>query len=685
MMFRLFLCMTIFISLSFSSVLFRTIAAQLPTEINNPNMPTEYKPSVELSCQQSTSKQSICQQTPQTSPLLVYPSRVNVSDFIYAKVNDKYGKIQQAILSYSTFKGLSQGQSYLSKANWTNKTMQLIDGNRSNGTWNGTIPAQPQKNTTVFYVVYFKDDLNYTSSKEGGYYYVGDLEVVNVRPILSNPVIVSALIVDYCDVVPSAILQYAITKGPPDIVHPPTTFMTKKMNSTGPGPVLRSRGETQSRCLLRGSPTTYEAKIPIYAKNMGDSVLWFKVISTDSQGNKYSSILNWRTFVDPRVYIKNFNNISIRTVILNPDISNRIAKAEIQLFRRNHIDTSLFIPEIINDLRRTVANVQFKADVPIFIANLDNNTEKSILIKDYRLDMVQGKESEADISSLYGLNENASFSLVGDPESFPFDHYSLNLLFAFPFKNVKLNYTTFFDKSVNSSWNPTYTNSSFNMDKFMNQYRNIDCLLPANNETGFCVILHNPDVRPDWNYLTFLNSHIEFKRNYTTSAIILPVFAIFYLLGAVFILANSDIANRLVLTVGIFALMFTLPQIINSLKNGISIPTVADSLLSLIVFSTIAYTISSVVSSSSVVQRRFPRHYTWADGLVFILVSIIVIISLHNYSPSLRIWLIPVILIGLGYGLVIRISKQKLRILAKRFAELYQKRFGFIQEYFKRE
>jgi hypothetical protein len=250
--------------------------------------------------------------------------------------------------------------------------------------------------------------------------------------------------------------------------------------------------------------------------------------------------------------------------------------------------------------------------------------------------------------------------LIGDPSSFPFDHYFLNLLFVFPLKNIKLNYTTFFDKPVNSSWSTSYTNSLFNIDEFMKLYRNINCLTSANSETGLCDILQH-ESHDSEQAIHFLNTHIDFKRNYTASAIILPIFAIFYLLGAVFMLKNSDITNRLVLTVGIFALIFTLPQFINPLKTTIFVSTVADSLLSIIVFATIAFTIGSIVSSSSIVQRRFPRHHTWADGLAYILVSSIVILFLRNYNPGLTIWLIPVILLGLGYGLLIRMSKTKLK------------------------
>ena len=41
--------------------------------------------------------------------------------------------------------------------------MRLIDGSTSNGTYAAEIPPQI-KNTTVFYFVYFKDDLNYNYS-----------------------------------------------------------------------------------------------------------------------------------------------------------------------------------------------------------------------------------------------------------------------------------------------------------------------------------------------------------------------------------------------------------------------------------------------------------------------------------------------------------------------------------------
>lgn len=64
---------------------------------------------------------------------------------------------------------------------------------------------------------------------------------------------------------------------------------------------------------------------------------------------------------------------------------------------------------------------------------------------------------------------------------------------------------------------------------------------------------------------------IELARNHSISIVIIPLLAIFYLLGAIFIfeISSDNIGNILALTLGIFALIFTLPEIINSMKPGL--------------------------------------------------------------------------------------------------------------------
>jgi hypothetical protein len=302
------------------------------------------------------------------------PSKPGSEVHIYAQVNDKYGKIEQATLSFNTTKGYEPQE--IPIPHWTNKTMQLIDGSRSNGTYAATIPSQT-KNTTVFYLVHFKDDLNYTTTNAGGQFYVADLKVINVLPLLSNPVVISALIVDYGEL-RNVTLRYAITKGP---IYP-TRLISHEMSFTYSGYL----GD-------RSQPQIYVAKIPTNGKNMDDSYLWFKVTSSDGKGNTDSSGLERRSFSPDsyglgRATSHTLNIILVHNLVSNLDVSDRTAKTEILVKGRN-IETSLFLPEIANGLTRTVTRQQFlfpkyevpAVPVPFVISNLDNGTDKVISIK----------------------------------------------------------------------------------------------------------------------------------------------------------------------------------------------------------------------------------------------------------------------------------------------------------------
>lgn len=124
---------------------------------------------------------------------------------------------------------------------------------------------------------------------------------------------------------------------------------------------------------------------------------------------------------------------------------------------------------------------------------------------------------------------------------------------------------------------------------------------------------------------------------------------------------SSDlIGNRLALTLGIFALIFSLPTIIDSMKPQTSSPTIADSLLSLIIIVTIAFTISSSMSISS---TGLAKHYALIDGIVLIIVSGMVIIYFGNFirDPSLW-WLVSVLIVGLGYGLLLRVLGMRVTV-----------------------
>jgi hypothetical protein len=72
-------------------------------------------------------------------------------------------------------------------------------------------------------------------------------------------------------------------------------------------------------------------------------------------------------------------------------------------------------------------------------------------------------------------------------------------------------------------------------------------------------------------------------------------------------------------------------------------------MLSIIIIATIAFTVSSAICS------RFPKHYSWIDGIVFLVVSGIVITYFSNFPIDITIWLVPIIIFGLGYGLLLRV------------------------------
>lgn len=193
----------------------------------------------------------------------------------------------------------------------------------------------------------------------------------------------------------------------------------------------------------------------------------------------------------------------------------------------------------------------------------------------------------------------SAIPLLGEPSRYPFDKYHMNLTLAIPLLNLlnpTLNFSAKYDSLVNSTWNPSLDVKEIKLD--------------------------NDPVR-------FVNIKFDFQRNYTISIVIIPILAIFFLLGAIFIFDFEDrvdlVSSRMALTLGIFALIFTLPEIINSMKPVTSGPTIADSLLSIIVISTISFTVSSALSNSSTIRNWFPKHYSWIDGIVFLIVSGIVI------------------------------------------------------------
>jgi hypothetical protein len=150
---------------------------------------------------------------------------------------------------------------------------------------------------------------------------------------------------------------------------------------------------------------------------------------------------------------------------------------------------------------------------------------------------------------------------------------------------------------------------------------------------------------------------MKFSRNYTINGVIAPIIGIFFLLGAIFALPSTQdqLPNRLALILGVFALIFSLPQLVNERKPTSSVPTVAETLISIIIVATISYAASSIVSS---VVKKEP--WVWIDLAVFLFIIAVIIYFLERYPPDITIWLAPFIVVGLAYGLIVRVLKSKL-------------------------
>lgn len=261
------------------------------------------------------------------------------------------------------------------------------------------------------------------------------------------------------------------------------------------------------------------------------------------------------------------------------------------------------------------------------------------------------KETTDECNPDYTGIENAntandkSVMITGDTLSFPFDRYSTSLIMFVPYKNVSLTYIRSPPNILDGAF---LASSNFDSSRKFNP---ADCKLTAllANPLKACTNSNKMDVE-------LVKVKINFDRNFTILTIVIPMIAIFYLLGAIFIFESNidQIGNRLALTLGIFALIFTLPDILKSMKPETFGPTIGDTLLSIIIIATIGFTISSIISSSQFIQKCFPRRYGWLDGIMFIFISGLTIVLLWNYNPNVTSWLTPILILGLGYGLLLK-------------------------------
>jgi hypothetical protein len=293
-------------------------------------------------------------------------------------------------------------------------------------------------------------------------------------------------------------------------------------------------------------------------------------------------------------------------------------------------------------------------NICIGIDRIENHTvkDKVVIPLKYNNPGISPDTNASGHIAVYNQPASIPFALTGDPSEFPFDHYSLNLRLVIPYNPQKAEFSNLLDESVKSNLDPP---------AFDNQSLQGNVACERANQSSYCDLTKRDTIYPKPSLWLI---HYDFKRNYTVATITVPMLAIFYLLGAIFILESTmdQLTIRLAITLGIFVFLFTFTPIINQMKPPSTVPTVADSLVILILFATIAFSVSSVISGSPVIRNKFPQGSIWIDRIVFLVVSAIIVwyFAVYKYSPEITIWIVPVIVFGLGYGLLLRTSGLKI-------------------------
>jgi hypothetical protein len=588
---------------------------------------------------------------PNILPLGTYPNSCcvpqNSEVKIYARVIDNYSKIQDATLSYISEYGHND-----------TINMKLINGTNFDGIYLGIIPASMElkDGTSVRYALTFKDDLNYSNVYNDKYQILNDTSGPNIKKMYGD---------EFVDIVPgfSTVFYSPLISDFGSGVKNVTLYYCTSLPSYD----LRNCSFI-NMSLIEGDKWSGKYKGIIPPLNIRDGTeLFFYIKSFDSKG--LNSIMNFTKFASLPWWTNILNHIYVELILSDLDIKNYTVQTDIRI-ELPVINTSFAGPELsisnpyirVSNIDKNDSNIYLNSfyfpsdffDIPLFPMNFTTNQpDNSRNLKGFTApsDLLSFGRSmnereliirylttpEMFEDNLYFSGRPFPFSgdphvksipLKGDPLRYPFDSHYINLYFYLPiYDGVKLDQA----KQLISTQNQINSN-------WVTRISNMNVVNDAYNQSH-------------------INTTIDFDRNYTIATLTIPLFAIFFLLGAIFIFQNSadNIGNRLALTLGIFALLFTLPDLIDINKPQTSAPTIADSMLSTIIIATIAFTISSIISSSSTIQKWFPKHHTWIDGIVFVIVSGFVIAYFNKYLLDSQLWwLVPIILFGLGYGLLLR-------------------------------
>jgi hypothetical protein len=621
---------------------------------------------------------------------------------IYAEVIDKYGEIQNATLFYHVEPDPSLVKEPF--MTYSNKTsMNLVNGIKSNGTWLGILPLELE-NSIVRYNVYLKDDMGYTYNSSDN-----DRNSYHVFKDENGPVPESLLVcnasMDFKTCSKNQDNHTQVYNGADGLVA--YSNITENGSGTLSAQLFASYNDSSNSVnpvgpiyMHKVNETDVGRNTEIFKANLNFNLpenrnIIFHVNATDHAGNP--------TREDS---YKAFNEF-IHSCSEHPDPASNKFIFEVSTLDINPRERTVLVGINFtqNGISKDVINNRVFTALP-FIDGINVDSKLRTNYKNYFAIPINGTQSDSsgcsfDISG----SKKMWLSLWGDTSDYPFDRYTFNIYFVpppmekkfidarttfVPLKSMKISSDT---PSIINYPDPFVTNldhQCLRIAKSIFASPFVDRWFASNSQ--ICPPIFGPGT-PEPNSVRFedingteyanvtdtLRSHIpllnvqvklerDIERDHTIAVIIIPILSIFYLLGATFMFeqtkrdSNDAIGNRLLLTLGIFALIFTLPQILDQMKPETSASTVGDSLLSIIVVASIAFTVSSIITSTSTIKRWFPSRFTWIDGITFIIISIVVILLLWNYNLYITLWLVPIIIFGLGYGLLLRILGLKINI-----------------------
>ena len=186
-------------------------------------------------------------------------------------------------------------------------------------------------------------------------------------------------------------------------------------------------------------------------------------------------------------------------------------------------------------------------------------------------------------------------SVAGNQSGYSFDDYSKSLDLLVPVSDATIQ-EDFSDSHNIGGWNT----------------RTLDTTISRSNETRKQLISHllqaaygcgTDDIGIEFkeicdpNNYALYNISFSLARTHTIYAVIIPLYAIFFLLGISLVFDRERITDRLTITFGVFILIFALPQLIDSEKPlTFGEWTVADYVMMIVVLVAVTYTIFSVLS-----------------------------------------------------------------------------------------